>query len=79
MIRWLPQWPSRRGPAGTLDVHVVLDHRWLLRQRLFHFHFTPTWFSALTIKKLKRSAHRSVKELAAGARRLAWRAAVPIM
>ena len=49
--------------------------RWLLRHRRFHFHFTPTygswmnlverWFSALTTKKLQRSAHRSVKELAA--------------
>lgn len=49
--------------------------RWLLRHRRFHFHFTPTygswmnlverWFSALTTKKLTRSAHRSVKELAA--------------
>ncbi len=46
-----------------------------MRHRRFHFHFTPTygswmniverWFSALTTKKLKRSAHRSVKELAA--------------
>ncbi len=49
--------------------------RWLLRHRRFHFHFTPTygswmnmverWFSALTTKKLQRSAHRSVKELSA--------------
>ena len=49
--------------------------RWLLRHRRFHVHFTPTygswmnlverWFSALTTKKLKRSAHRSVKALAA--------------
>ena len=48
---------------------------WLLRHRRFHLHFTPTygswmnmverWFSALTTKKLQRSAHRSVKELAA--------------
>ncbi|CAN5741734.1 hypothetical protein BH23ACT4_BH23ACT4_04970 [soil metagenome] len=48
--------------------------RWLLRHKRFHFHFTPTygswmnlverWFSALTTKKLRRSAHRSVKELA---------------
>jgi transposase len=75
---------NRHVPAG-LDVHVVLDnlsahktptvHKWLLRHRRFHFHFTPTygswmnlverWFSALTTKKLQRSAHRSVKELAA--------------
>ena len=50
-------------------------HKWLLRHHRFHFHFTPTygswmnlverWFSALTTKKLQRSAHRSVKELAA--------------
>ncbi len=50
-------------------------HAWLLRHRRFQFHFTPTygswmnmverWFSALTTKKLQRSAHRSVKELAA--------------
>ena len=44
-------------------------HEWLLRHRRFHFHFTPTygswmnlverWFSALTTKKLQRSAHDS--------------------
>jgi transposase len=49
-------------------------HAWLLRHKRFHFHFTPTygswmnlverWFSALTTKKLQRSAHRSVKALA---------------
>jgi len=75
---------NRNVPEG-LDVHVILDnlsthktpavHRWLLRHKRFHFHFTPTygswmnmverWFSALTTKKLQRSAHRSVKELAA--------------
>jgi len=48
--------------------------RWLLRHRRFHLHFTPTcgswmnlverWFSALTTKKLQRSAHNSAKELA---------------
>lgn len=47
--------------------------RWLLRRPRFHVHFTPTysswinlverWFSALTTKKLKRSAHRSVQRL----------------
>ena len=72
---------NRDVPAG-LDVHVILDnlsthktptvHKWLLRHRRFHFHFTPTygswmnlverWFSALTTKKLQRSAHRSVKD-----------------
>lgn len=49
--------------------------KWLLRHKRFHLHFTPTygswmnlverWFSALTTKKLQRSAHRDVKELAA--------------
>jgi len=49
-------------------------HEWLLRHSRFHFHFTPTygswmnlverWFSALTTKKLQRSAHASVKALA---------------
>jgi transposase len=49
--------------------------RWLLRHRRFHLHFTPTygswmnlverWFSALTTKKLQRSAHRNTKALAA--------------
>lgn len=48
--------------------------KWLLRHPRFHFHFTPTygswinlverWFSALTTKKLQRSAHASVKALA---------------
>ena len=80
---------NREVPA-ELDVHVILDnlsahktptvHKWLLRHRRFHLHFTPTygswmnlverWFSALTTKKLQRSAHRSVKELAADI--LAW-------
>jgi len=74
-----------REVPNDLDIHVILDnlsthktpavHRWLLRHRRFHFHFTPTygswmnlverWFSALTTKKLQRSAHRNVKELAA--------------
>jgi len=74
-----------RNVPPELDVHVVLDnlathktpkvHRWLLRHRRFHFHFTPTygswmnlverWFSALTTKKLKRSAHCNVRELVA--------------
>lgn len=74
-----------RNVPDDLDVHVILDnlstqetaaiHRWLLRHRRFHLHFTLTygswmnlverWLSALTTKKLQRSAHRSVKELAA--------------
>jgi transposase len=57
--------------------------RWLLRHHRFHLHFTPTygswmnlverWFSALTTKKLQRSAHRNTKDLAADI--LAWAAA----
>jgi transposase len=74
-----------REVPDDLAVHVILDnlsthktpkvHRWLLRHRRFHLHFTPTygswlnlverWFSALTTKKLQRSAHRSAKALAA--------------
>ena len=79
-----------REVPDDLEVHLILDnlsthkapqvHRWLLRHRRFHLHFTPTysswlnlverWFSALTTKKLQRSAHRSVKELAEDI--LAW-------
>ena len=46
---------------------------WLLSHPRFHLHFTPTysswmnlverWFSELTTKLLRRSAHRSVTEL----------------
>ena len=74
-----------REVPENLDVHVILDnlqthktpavHKWLLRHKRFHFHFTPTygswmnlverWFSALTTKKLQRSSHTSVSELAA--------------
>lgn len=60
----------------NLSTHKTPDvHKWLLRHPRVHFHFTPTygswmnlverWFSALTTKKLQRSAHRSVKALAA--------------
>jgi transposase len=48
-------------------------HRWLLRHTRFHLHFTPTgaswmnlveaWFSIFTRKRLKRSAHRSTRDL----------------
>lgn len=75
---------NRNVPA-ELDVHIVLDnlsahktplvHRWLLRHRRFHLHFTPTygswmnlverWFSALTTKWLQRGAHDSVADLTA--------------
>jgi transposase len=48
-------------------------HRWLLRHPRVHLHFTPTgaswlnlvesWFSVFTRRRLKRSAHRSTREL----------------
>jgi len=48
-------------------------NKWLLRHPRFTFHFTPTssswlnlverWFAELTNRMLKRSAHRSVKNL----------------
>jgi transposase len=48
---------------------------WLLRHPRFHLHFTPTssswlnlverWFAELTNRKLRRSAHRNVRELTA--------------
>jgi len=76
-----------------LEVHIILDNlsahkapavqRFILRNRRFHLHFTPTygswmnmverWFSALTTKKLQRSAHRNTKDLANDI--LAWVAA----
>jgi len=50
-------------------------NRWLLRHPRFHFHFTPTssswlnlverWFAEITNRLLRRSAHRTVKALAA--------------
>ena len=49
---------------------------WLIRHPRFHLHFTPAssswlnlverWFAELTNRKLRRSAHRSVRELEAG-------------
>jgi transposase len=48
-------------------------HRWLAARPRFQLHFTPTgaswlnlverWFSELTERKLRRGAHRSVREL----------------
>lgn len=52
--------------------------RWIVRHPRFHLHFTPTysswinlverWFGALTEKKLRRSAHKSVQRLEADVR-----------
>ena len=72
-----------RNVPDQLDVHVVIDnvsthktpevHRWLVRHRRFHVHFTPTysswlnlverWFAELTTKWIRRGTHRSVTEL----------------
>lgn len=60
----------------SLSSHKTpLMHRWLLLHRRFKLHLTSTygswmnlverWFSALTTKKLQRSAHKNVAELAA--------------
>jgi hypothetical protein len=76
---------SKGGQGDGDDAQPAFEEgpkvqRWLLRHRRFHLHFTPTygswlnlverWFSALTTKKLQRSAHRSAKALAADIR--AW-------
>lgn len=73
-----------RAVPAELDVHLILDnlathktpivHKWLLRHKRFHLHFTPTygswinlverWFSALTTQKLQRGVHDSVADLA---------------
>ena len=55
-------------------IHVRRAKKWLQRHPNWEFHFTPTssswlnlverWFSELTTKKLQRSTHRSVRELA---------------
>jgi transposase len=47
--------------------------QWLLKHPRFHLHFTPTyaswlnlverWFAELTNRKLRRSTHRSIKQL----------------
>jgi transposase len=56
---------------GTHKTPVI--KRWLIRHPRFHLHLTPTsgfwlnlverWFAELTNKKIKRGAHRSVREL----------------
>ncbi|HET6934773.1 MAG TPA: IS630 family transposase [Candidatus Angelobacter sp.] len=73
---------------AQLNVHLILDHdgthkaaliqRWLLKQRRFHVHCTPTrasWFSLvergfalLTEKQLRRGVHRSTQALQAAIR-----------
>lgn len=56
---------------GTHKTELI--KRWLAKRPHFHLHFTPTgaswlnlverWFAALTEKQLRRSAHRSTREL----------------
>lgn len=53
--------------------------RWLIRHPRYHLHFTPTssswinlverWFATLTEKQLRRSAHRSTRQLEDAIRR----------
>ncbi len=52
---------------------TALIKRWFAKRPRFHVHFTPTsaswlnlierWFAALTEKQIRRSAHRSTREL----------------
>ena len=52
---------------------TALIRRWLAKRPRFHLHFTPTgaswlnlverWFASLTEKQLRRSVHRSTREL----------------
>jgi transposase len=56
-----------------------LIQRWLAKRPRYHLHFTPTgaswinlverWFSTLTERQLRRSAHRSTHELEAAIKR----------
>jgi transposase/transposase-like protein len=56
---------------GTHKTQLIRN--WLAKRPRFHLHFTPTsaswlnlverWFAALTDKQLRRSTHRSTKEL----------------
>ena len=65
---------NRNVPAD-LDVHVILDnlsthktptvHRWLLRHRRFHFHFTPTYGSWMNLVErwFSRAHHQEAATL----------------
>ncbi len=56
---------------GTHKTELI--KRWFAKRPRFHIHFTPTsaswlnlierWFAALTEKQIRRSAHRSTREL----------------
>ena len=65
---------NREVPA-SLDVHVILDnlathktpavHKWLLRHRRFHFHFTPTYGSWMNPRRalVLRADHQEAAAL----------------
>ena len=72
---------ATRGNARNSSTHKTpAVHRWLAAHPRFVLHFTPTssswlnlverWFAELTTKKLRRGAHRSVRDLNADIR--AW-------
>ena len=60
---------------GELDLHLIVDNRWLKKHPRVHLHFTPTssswlnlverWFGEITRKRIRRGTFRSVKELIA--------------
>lgn len=72
-----------KATPAELDLHLIMDnyathktpavHRWLVRHRRVHLHFTPThsswlnqvetFFSILTEKQLKRGNHFNTREL----------------
>ncbi|GAC1533661.1 MAG: IS630 family transposase [Marmoricola sp.] len=60
--------------CDNYSTHKTPDiKRWLVRHPRFHLHFVPTsgswlnmverWFGELTMKKIRRGSHRSVREL----------------
>ncbi len=58
---------------GTHKTQVI--RRWLAKRPRYHLHFTPTgaswlnlverWFAEITMKQIRRGAHRSTQELEA--------------
>ena len=71
--------PRRAHRLDNSSTHKTPSiQRWLLRHPRFTLHFTPTysswlnlverWFAELTTKWLKRSTHRSVRDLVASIR-----------
>ena len=79
--REVPDWLDVHVILDNAATHKTpAIRRWLLAHPRFVLHFTPTsaswlnlverWFTELTTKKLRRSAHRSVSQLNADIR--AW-------